>query len=353
VSGRQRVLLVGPGALGIVTAVRLARAGHEVIVAARTPESAAQLRARGFRVDGGTGERQEAALEVVSAPSSLTSPVDVLIVATKAAVSGAAARTWLPALAASGTFVPYQNGLLGDEIAQIAGERLVECAVYYGATLVEPGHSRLTGSPEGHLHLGPWPRGAVAPGGRTARVAELLSAVVPTYVYDDVYSVKWNKLVANSAMTSLGVISGLGMAGMMQHGAIRRAFLEVAKESLTIAEAAGARPMSLGGFDAKRITRLPRFLASLGLRWKTRNYGAYKSSSQQSLDRGERTEVDYLNGRIVAEAKRLRMPAPWNAAVVAAVKEVEAAPASAGVARVEALVVSHRRTARRWIVSST
>jgi 2-dehydropantoate 2-reductase len=330
--------LVGPGALGIVTAVRLARAGHEVIVAARTPESAAKLRARPFRVDGGGGERQETPLEVVSAPSELRDPVDLLIVATKAAASGAAARVWLPALAGSGTFVPYQNGLLGDEMAQIAGERLVECAVYYGATLVEPGHSRLTGSPEGHLHLGPWPRGAVEPGGRTARVAALLSSVVPTFTYDDVYSVKWNKLVANSAMTSLGVVSGLGMAGMMRHAVVRRAFLEVASESLAIAEAAGARAMSLGGFDAGRITRLPRFLAGLGLRWVTRSYGEYKSSSQQSLERGERTEVDILNGRVVAEAKRLGVPAPWNAAVVAAVREVEAAPASAGVAKVKALV---------------
>jgi 2-dehydropantoate 2-reductase len=192
-----RALLVGPGALGVATAVRLARAGNEVIVAARTTEAAADLRARGLRVDGPRGGREEATLEVVSAPSELEAPVDVLIVATKTAVALAAARTWLPLLAPDGTFVPYQNGLLGDEMAGVVGERLVECAVYYGATLVAPGHSRLTGDPEGHLHLGPWPRGAVEPGTRTARVATLLSAVVPTYTYDDMYSVKWNKLVAN------------------------------------------------------------------------------------------------------------------------------------------------------------
>jgi 2-dehydropantoate 2-reductase len=340
---RQRVLVVGPGALGIVTAARRARAGHEVIVAARTPESAARLRAGGFRVDGGRGDRYDTPLDVVATPAEVTAPVDLLIIATKAAVSAAAARTWLPALAASGTFVPYQNGLLGDEMAAIAGDRLVECAVYYGATLVAPGHSRVTGVPEGHLHLGPWPRGPVEPGGRTARVAALLAAVVPTYTYDDMYSVKWNKLVANSAMTSLGVVSGLGMAGMMRHAPVRRAFLEVASESLRIAQTAGARPMSLGGFDAGRIARLPRFVAGLGLRWATRNHGAYRSSSQQSLDRGEPTEVGFLNGRVVAEAERRGVGAAWNRAVVAAVAAVEADPTTAGVAAVQRLAESARR----------
>jgi 2-dehydropantoate 2-reductase len=144
-------------------------------------------------------------------------------------------------------------------------------------------------------------------------------------------------------MTSLGVVAGLDMAGMMKHAAIRHAFLEVASESLAIAQAAGARPMSLGGFDAGRITRLPRLLASLGLRWVTRNHGAYRSSSQQSLDRGQLTEVDYLNGRVVAEAKRLGRAAPWNSAVFAAVREVESSPSSAGVALAKTLRGAARR----------
>src|SRR5262249_58583158 len=96
--------------------------------------------------------------------------------------------------------------------------------------------------------------------------ARLLAAVVPTYTYDDMYSVKWNKLVANCAMTSLGVISGASMAGMMKQRAVRTAFLEILKESLAIAVAAGAKPMSLAGFDVGRVLRLPPFVAHIALR---------------------------------------------------------------------------------------
>ncbi len=231
-------------------------------------------------------------------------------VATKCASALAAARTWMPVLAETGTFVPYKNGLLGNQMAEIAGERLVECAVYYPATLAARGHSQLTGP--GHLHLGPWPRGSVGNGSRAARVADLLSAVVPTYAYADMFSVRWNKLVVNAAMTSLG-----GFVGT-RDGKNDEAFSDpegVVAESLTIAEAVGAKPMSLGGFDAGRIVRLPRFVAEIGLRVATRKHGLYKSSSQQSLEREEPTEVGFLNGRIVEEASRLKMAAPWNAAV--------------------------------------
>ena len=196
------------------------------------------------------------------------------------------------------------------------------------------------------MHLGPWPHGAIGPHSRTARVAELLSTVVPTYTYEDMYSVKWNKLVANSAMTSLGVISGEVMAGMMKHSVIRTAFLELLKESLTIAKAAGAKPMSLAGFDVSMAIRLPRFVADMALRLSTRKQGLYKSSSQQSLERGEPTEVEYLNGRVVEEAIQRGLRAPWNTEIVAAVHAVEANPTSAGIDGVNKLALRATRALR-------
>lgn len=152
------------------------------------------------------------------------------------------------------------------------------------------------------------------------------------------YSVKWNKLVANSAMTSLGVISAESMSGMMKHSVVRTAFLSILKESLTIAMAAGAKPISLGGFDVSLALRLTRFIANIALRLSTRKHGSYKSSSQQSLERGEPTEVDYLNGRVVEEGKSRNLKTPWNTETTAMVHAIEAHPASAGIDQVSELV---------------
>lgn len=336
----KRILIVGPGALGVINAVRLSVAGHDVSIAARSADKAALLTEVGFRVDHSVIGQQIARLNVISRPADLLAPVDVLILATKSAGAADVARMWLPALDAKGTFVPQQNGLLGDEFLDIVGDRLVECVVYYPATLVAPGHSRLTGP--GQLYLGPWPRGRVGKDSRAVGVAALLADVVPAFTHDDMFSVKWNKLVANSAMTSLGVLSGLQMGGMMQHSIVRRAFIEIVAEGLSVARAAGARPMSLNGFNPALIARLPRFIVGSVLRFVTRKHGEYKSSSQQSLERGEPTEVEYLNGRIVAEANRFGLDVPWNRETVAAVHAVEANPGKTGISTVAALADSVR-----------
>lgn len=329
------ILVVGPGALGISTAVRLAKAGHNVIIAARTEKSAALLQSQGLRLSLTSGETESVRLPVIIDPAQLDAKIDLLVLATKIGTALSSAAMWINVISKEGIFVPYQNGLLGDDFVKICGDKLVECAVYYGATLIEPGHSKVTGP--GHLHLGPWPRGTIEPSSRTERAAEILSSVMPTYTYDDMFSVKWNKLLYNAAGTSLGVVSGFNLAGMMSHAIVRNSFLDIVTESYAIAIAAGVKPMSLAGVNVGLIVRLPRFIAHLGLRFATRRNKEYKSSSQQSLERGEPTEVDFLNGRIVREALRLGLTAPWNRAIVETVHEVEAAPQSAGLNKIKLL----------------
>jgi 2-dehydropantoate 2-reductase len=48
-----------------------------------------------------------------------------------------------------------------------------------------------------------------------------------------------------------------------------------------------------------------------------------KSSSLQSLERGRKTEIDYLNGYVVRKAKEVGVEVPVNEAVVRLVKEIE------------------------------
>ena len=53
-------------------------------------------------------------------------------------------------------------------------------------------------------------------------------------------------------------------------------------------------------------------------------YRKIKSSSLQSIERGRRTEIDFLNGYICDRGKELGVPTPVNDAVRAMVLEIEA-----------------------------
>jgi 2-dehydropantoate 2-reductase len=61
-------------------------------------------------------------------------------------------------------------------------------------------------------------------------------------------------------------------------------------------------------------------------------------STQQSVRRGQPTEVDFLNGVVVREAARAGLSAPVNAALTALVHEVEASGAFLPASRVLAEV---------------
>jgi 2-dehydropantoate 2-reductase len=50
-------------------------------------------------------------------------------------------------------------------------------------------------------------------------------------------------------------------------------------------------------------------------------------STLQSIRRGQLSEIDYLNGAVVAEARAIGQEAPVNAALTALVHEVEATKA--------------------------
>ena len=53
-------------------------------------------------------------------------------------------------------------------------------------------------------------------------------------------------------------------------------------------------------------------------------FGKMKSSMLQDIERGRKTEIDYLNGYIVKKGALVDVPTPVNEAIVDMVKEVEA-----------------------------
>jgi 2-dehydropantoate 2-reductase len=73
-----------------------------------------------------------------------------------------------------------------------------------------------------------------------------------------------------------------------------------------------------GGFELGILARHALLLA-VGLKFRR-----LKSSMLQSIERGRRSEIDYMNGFVAERGKEKGVPTPVNAAITALVKEVEA-----------------------------
>lgn len=311
----MRLLVVGPGALGTLFAVRLALAGHEVVVQCRTAATAKHIQRHGLRLEDGS--TRTAPVDAALHPEG---PFDGVVLATKIAdldaVAAGVARHGAPVVA-------LQNGVVGDQLA-VLGDLLVDGTVGFPATLLATGHSRATG--RGSIHIGPWPRGGTGPGTPTHEVAGWLQAVAPIHASDNMEGVKWTKLVINSTVSIMGAVAGMATGPLLARRDARDVVLRLAEEARRVGEAAGVHFEPLAGFHVHRLRSLGR-LGSWAphalLRVMGRRFGDMESSPWQDLQRGRTTEVRELNGFIAATGRRHGVATPGHDAVLAAVEAME------------------------------
>jgi 2-dehydropantoate 2-reductase len=319
------VLVIGPGAIGALVAARMADAGTDVVVACRTAAAEADLRRRGLAAIAADGSRIEAHPPVVHHPTGLQEPPRMAVLATKCQAAEAALEAWLPSLQEDAPVVAMQNGVMGDALAAIAGDRLVEGTVAFPATLEAPGVSRQTGP--GHFVVGPWPKPHARDDPAAYRaVAEVLADVAAVRASPNMLGVKWSKLLINSCISTLGVATGQELGELLRDPHAQKAFLRIVEEGHAAGRADGVRFEAVSGFRPGLFAaQVPGRRALLGI--LARKYRRHRSSSLQSLERGQRTEVDYLNGHIAATGRRHGVPTPINSALVRLLHRIESGDA--------------------------
>ncbi|MFT4123191.1 MAG: 2-dehydropantoate 2-reductase [Microbacteriaceae bacterium] len=326
-----RVAVIGAGAIGGTTAALLDRAGHEVSVVARGANLEA-IRERGISLDGGWGRH----LAPVPAAARLERAVDLLVVATKAQDAAAAVAQNEPAARCDRVLV-VQNGLGGPEAVGRALGRtdVVGGLALYAASHLEPGVVTVTAP-------GPTVLGAGTPAALGA-VTAALGAAMPVQVVDDFAAAQWSKLLINQ-VNALPAITGLSVQDVVADPALLRVQVASMRELARVARAAGIRFAPLQGLSdplVRAFAVLPPRLGAILPRLMARRMGPVPNpgSTLQSIRRGQPTEIDHLNGPVVAHGARLGVPTPVNAALVAMVHEVEHGgflPAAEVVARVRA-----------------
>ena len=315
----MRVAVIGAGAIGSVVGGLLARAHEDVTLIGRRPHVDAVNR-NGLRIDGALGTLQVR----VSAAEALDFRPDLALLTVKTQGVAATARAVAPYVVGV-PVVTMQNGVRSDELVadELGTEGILSCVVMFGATYLEPGS--VTYAPPGTLVLGA-PFGAIDE--RTRTVAAILNKAVPTRLTANIAGAHWTKLIVNEN-NALPAVTGLSIQDVNRRPALRRLSVLMMQEAVATIAAAGIRLVSLPGLSApvlRAMLRLPLPAASRLLGLLSRSLGKTPAlgSTLQSVRRGERTEIDYLNGEVVALGKRTGTPTPYNAAVVELVHEVEA-----------------------------
>ncbi|MGZ3405413.1 MAG: ketopantoate reductase family protein [Polyangia bacterium] len=341
----MRIAVIGCGGIGGVLAATLTRAGADVTPIVGNPKIASALGAAGYRVRELDGS--EWSVPCRRAPllhaSEAEAPFDLAFVATQSTTMEAALADARGRLADDAVVVTCQNGLPEDRARAVVGDRVVGCVVGWGASMVEPGLYKRTS--KGVLTFGrPTPTAPDA-----AAIAMLTEAASPSLVVDDLAGVRWSKLAINCVTTTLGAVGGVPLGKLLSHRPIRRIGLEVFAEVAAVARASGVKVQPVGGtldIDKIAISETERSLSigSPSLAYKHSvllavgfKYRRLRSSMLYALERGRPPEIDFLNGEIVARGRALGVPTPVNAALVEAVRAIEAGRESSSLAVLRAI----------------
>ena len=320
----MRIAVIGAGAVGGAIAAILATGGHDVVVTARG-ENLAAIQRDGIRLRGAWGDHDAA----VSAVARLRSPgkrasavpaFSLVFVATKAQ-DAAAALSANRAAIGDAPVVVVQNGLGGVESVRsvLPGSPVVGALAMFAASYVGPGKVKITTAEPTFV------------GGddadATALVVRVLGAVMPVKRVDDFAGAQWTKLVINQ-VNALPAITGLSVQDVIAHRGLRRVLTRSMLETVRVAKAADIGFVTLGGLSAPILgafARAPLWAAEALPRQIRRRMGSTPNpgSTLQSIRRDQPTEIDYLNGAVVAEGERVGVATPINALIVRLVHEVE------------------------------
>lgn len=289
----MKIQIMGAGSLGCLFGYFIQKAGYDVVFIARGKQLKAlknKLKISGLIED-----------EITVKAKEKPEDADITFVTVKAYDTKNVAK--LLAGVDCGIVCSLQNGIGNEEILQNYLRKVLGGITTYASNLVDYGHIEFAG--EGITYIGEMD-------GRITQEVQMVVEVlknsgINAKAVKDIKKRIWLKAVVNSAINPITALC------RVRNGKIVEVpeFWEIAKEIAREGESV----MKALGFEVEGVVDLVREVATA-----TKNN---RSSMLQDIERGKRTEIDFINGAVVREAEKLGIDVPFNKTMWLLVRGVE------------------------------
>lgn len=295
----MRIGVMAAGAVGGYFGGRLAAAGHDVTFFARSSNLAA-LRDKGLKLESVAGDLHLPKVNATDDPKSV-GPVDIVMFAVKLWDTEPAGELVKPIVGPDTRVITFQNGVDSVErLTAILGDNVIGGTAQIASVISAPGVITHT-SPFAILRCS-------RPGGV---VDEKLSAFVDAgkaagldiSVSRDIDVDVWKKFVFLIGLADMTAATRLPIGAWRDDPATRAMALKVMQEVVAVGKAKGVALKD--GYAEDRLAFIDK------------NPPGFKASMAHDLERGNRLELDWLTGRVVALGRELGVPTPMNEAVYA------------------------------------
>jgi len=314
----DRIAVLGAGSVGCFIGGAWAAAGLPVSFIGR-PGIARDIHKHGLTLtdyDGWRAVMEGVDFSCVPAPLS---EAGIVLLAVKSGATAEAAREIAEHGSEGALVISFQNGVSNiDTLERELGGRfrIVRGMVPFNVAYLG----------KGHFHKGVAGELWVEQRRETAELAQRVSSGPASLrLSDDMVGVAWGKLLIN-LNNAVNALSGRSLIEQLRDRDYRRVVAASQREGLRLLRQAGIRPAKVGPLPPWLIPSVigaPDWLfnALAARSWKID--AKARSSMADDLAAGRRTEVDQLNGELVALAQRLGLDASVNRKIVELVRAAE------------------------------
>lgn len=303
----MKTAVIGCGAMGSVYAGRLAAAGNPVLAIDRWTEHVARIAEHGLRLAGPDLDRVIPLRAATAAPDE---PMDLVIVAVKAADVEAAAHQAVDMLDQHTVVLTIQNGIgAADVVAGVVGaHRLaVGIASGFGASLPGPGHAHHNAMRA--MRFGPYDS---LPASAVEQVAVIWRAAgFDAEAVGDITAMQWEKLICNVAYSAPCALTGLTVGQVRDDPDIGSVSRAAATEAWQVARESG---IAITVDDP--VAHVRDFAAAMP---------AAKPSALLDHEARRVSEIGVINGAVARQAARIDQQAPVNMTLTGLVRARERA----------------------------
>jgi 2-dehydropantoate 2-reductase len=312
------ISVAGAGSIGCFVGGVLADAGRRVSLLARA-RVIAEINSNGLRVTSfeGFDHRVTSGQLSLSDDPAIFQDAGAVLVTVKSTDTAEIADLIARHAPADAVIVSLQNGVGNVSVLRerLAGRRVLAGMVPFN--VIALGEGRFHRATSGDI---------VIERDEAGTAAQLSVPGLTMRATDNIAGVQWGKLLLN-LNNALNALSGLPLRQQLAQRPWRMLFADQMAEALAAMKAEGIRPVASTPVPpalTPHLLRLPDVVFRLLLGRTMKIDPKARSSMWEDLQRGRRTEIDYLQGVITRIAERHGLQAPLSGRIVSLIKRAEA-----------------------------
>ena len=302
----MKISIIGAGAMGSLYGGKLSLSGNDVVLYDINKAHVDMINSKGLIIEeSATGEK------ITAFPLASSNPEDVsgsnlLIIFVKSTATNTVAGQFVKYTNPETIVLTLQNGLGNEDILRdhFGSGRTAAGVTSQGATFLGPGNIRHAGNGPTHICMSDK---------ENSKLVDIINVFSDSgfdiHIEENIADLVWSKLIINVGINAVTAISGLENGKLLDYPDMKSLMADLVEEAVLVAEKKGVKlsysdPLQIV-YDVSEKTALNR------------------SSMLQDFDRGNLTEIDFINNAIVREGAKLGIPTPFNSLISKLVKSME------------------------------